>query len=236
MIFKLKEASVKYLLFCLILFGNYWIWRALSLNFLLFLLLVTSSVLTLRFIKAKGSLLAFLFFVVVLIFSQWKTTTPTSLTILSNDDIRLKDQRLKEYPPVFIKVGKKAIWIPAGHWFEQRQEAIAASRLTTNLSEVLDPNLYFFANHPRERVGVIEFDKFPYIIFPFFLVGIFKTVELKRSNIFYTIFILTIFLLSLFGNKNPLGPFMLFPFIVNLSAIGAEDFVRKLRGAFLATK
>ena len=225
--FKFKKDYLGLVLLCLILFGNFWIWKAFSFSFPIFLLLVGASVLAYRFIKSKGKLLGFLFFFVLIVFSQWKTTSPASLTVLLNDDIRLRDQRLKEYPPVFIKVGSKTVWIPVAHWFEGRKETIAVFRLANNLSEVIDPNLYFFANHPRERVGVSEFEKFPFILFPFFFVGVLTTVGLKRLRPYFLSLIITILLLSLFGNKNQLGPFALIPFIVSLSAIGGEYLIKK---------
>ena len=225
--FKFKKDYLGLVLLCLILFGNFWIWKAFSFSFPIFLLLVGASVLAYRFIKSKGKLLGFLFFFVLIVFSQWKTTSPASLTVLLNDDIRLRDQRLKEYPPVFIKVGSKTVWIPVAHWFEGRKETIAVFRLANNLSEVIDPNLYFFANHPRERVGVSEFEKFPFILFPFFFVGVLTTVGLKRLRPYFLSLIITILLLSLFGNKNRLGPFALIPFIVSLSAIGGEYLIKK---------
>ena len=225
--YKFKKDYLGLILLFLILFGNFWIWKALPVSFGIFILLVGASVLAYRFIKGKGKLFGFLFLLLLIVFFQWKTTSPTSLTVLLNDDIRLKDQRLKEYPPVFIKVGSKTIWIPVAHWFEGRKETIAVFRLANNFSEVIDPNLYFFANHPRERVGVSEFEKFPFIFFPFFVVGILTTVGLKRFKTYFWSLILTILLLSLLGNKNQLGPFVLFPFIVSLSAIGGEYLIKK---------
>ena len=225
--FKFKKDYLGWVLLCLILFGNFWIWKAFSFSFPIFILLVGASLLAYRFIKGKGKLLGFLFFFVLIVFSQWKTTAPTSLTVLLNDDIRLRDQRLKEYPPVFIKVGSKTLWIPAAHWFEGRKETIAVFRLAKSFSEVIDPNLYFFANHPRERVGVSEFEKFPFILFPFFFVGILTTVGSRRFRPYFLSLIITILLLSLFGNKNELGPFALFPYIVSLSSIGGEYLIEK---------
>ncbi len=234
--FKFKYLLSSYLLFCLILFGNYWIWRALSYSLPIFILLVACSLLGYRIIKGKGKLLVFLLLLMLLVFSQWRSTFPTSLTVFSNDDIRLKDQRLKEYPPVYIKIGPGAIWIPVAHWFEERKEAVAASRVATNFSEVLDPNLYFFANHPRERVGVSEFGKFPYVFFPFFVVGILEAVGLRKTKGFFLSLILAILLLSLIGNKNELGPFVLFPYIVSITVFGAELLTQKTKSLFSRPK
>jgi hypothetical protein len=151
------------------------------------------------------------------------------LTDLANDDIRLKDQRLRQYPPVYLKVGPKILWIPVGHYFEERKESIAVSRLAISLAEIIDPNLYFFSNHPRERVGIHEFEKFPYILLPFMLLGIFETVSLRKGRVVLFGLLVAIFSISLLGNKNPLGPFAIFPFIVATGAFGLQSFFRKIR-------
>ncbi len=38
-----------------------------------------------------------------------------------------------------------------------------------NLLRTLDVNLYFFGNHPRERAGISEFEKFSFLFLAFFI-------------------------------------------------------------------
>ena len=57
-------------------------------------------------------------------------------------------------------------------------------KLQRNFFANLDPNLYFFASHPRERMGVEEFAKFLPIFLPFFLIGVFYSIYILSPNLF----------------------------------------------------
>ena len=200
----------------IVLFGNLWIWRIFSFNFLLGVLILFTSL-----ALYKNYKISFVFLIALLLFFQFKTTEISSLTLLSNDDIRVKDMRLKEYPYSLTRVG----W-----WLEGRKETIAFFRILKNFSEVIDPNLYFFANHPRERVGYVEFEKFPYIFLPFFIWGLFSSVKKLSKNYLVTFlpFVLPIILISFTGLKNSLGPFSLFPWIVTITAIGIGETYKRI--------
>lgn len=181
------------------LFANLWIYKIFAVNFFLGVLILLATILLL-----KNNKFILLFFIPILFF-QIQTTNKTSLTQISNDDRRVIDMRLRSYPPKFLRLG---------YWLEERKESIIFNGVTTNLFENLDPNLYFFANSPRQRVGTREFEKFPYVLLPFFLLGMFDLVS-KKNKIFWLIsFFTPLIVLSVIGNKNDLGPFSLFPFFV----------------------
>jgi hypothetical protein len=192
-------------IFGLVLFGNIWIWRIFSFNIFLGLLVLATSV----FLYLSKRI--FLVLLILLLVFQWRTTSKTSLVDLSNDEIRIQHIRLKEYPGSLNFLG---------NWFEERKEFRALVRINRNFFETIDPNLYFFANHPRERVGITEFEKFPYIFLPFFIYGLFLSVKKHRELALILSFALPIFLISLIGHKNPLGPFAMFPFISFVCALG----------------
>lgn len=200
-------------LFIFALFVNFWIWRIFSLSIPLgFLTLGSSILLYLLFReKSKHYLYIFLFLFTLLLFFQWQTTTRIPLTYLDNDEQRVQQERLGEYPPISVQLANKTIWVPIAHWFEGRKETVAFFRIQKNFFEAIDPNLYFFANHPRERVNIQEFEKFPYILFPVFLIGI-LSFTYKRMNPIWIPLVLPVILISFIGHKNALGPFSLFPF------------------------
>ncbi len=198
-----------------VLLANFWIWRILFNSVPLGLLVLASSIfLYLSFKRSsKKYFFAFLVFFSLLLVFQWKTTSEESLVELSNDEQRVQQMRLKEYPPIRISIA---------HWFENREESIAFFRILENFSETIDPNLYFFANHPRERVGIYEFEKFPYIFLPLFFYGLVLSVAERRKLVLGMSFILPVFLISIIGHKNQLGPFSLFPFLVVSTTHGLE--------------
>ncbi len=223
--------------FALVTFGNLWIWRVFSFSAALAILVVLctfSFYLLVNKHNPKKSLKVFLLLLLPLLFFQWKTTDKFSLTKLSNIEQHIQQMRLREYPSVKVDLLEKTIWIPIAHWFEGRTESIAFFRILDNFSQTIDPNLYFFANHPRERLGFGEFEKFPFIFLPFSVYGVLYLVNKKMGKELVLSIAASIILLSFIGTWNPLGPFSLFPFIGVATIVGTERFIVRLE--FLAHK
>jgi len=203
---------------------NIWIWKVFLFSPIIAILIFCTTITFYLSLKNRKKYLSkFIMLFLFLLIFQVKTTVPSSLTSLTNDQIRQRDQRLREYPPVRINVFGKTLWIPAAHLLEGRIESIAFSRIKENFFETLDPNLYFFANSPRQRIGIDEFEKFPYIYLPFFIYGVFFLFENKDKQILLISVFLPIILLSVLGHNNPIGPFLLFPFLAVATTIGANE-------------
>src|SRR3989344_1062134 len=217
-----KAPAVKYFLFLLVVFGNLWIWRIFTLNFIVGTIVILSTYLILVSLKnSKLNKLLIICYLVLFLFSL-KGFNLTNITKLDKQQEVLQIQRLKLYPPVKITIGTRTIWIPAAHWLEERPETLTFYRLQHNLGEVLDPNLYFFANHPNERVGITELEKFPYILLPLFLIGFFGINFRKNLNIIALGFVLPLIFLVV-GNFPPnIEPFIIFPFIAACGVLGVE--------------
>lgn len=192
---------------------NLWIWKIFNFNFLIGITVILTTV----SLYYKKLTLTILFFILIL-FLQYKTSSINSLTFLNGDEKIVQEQKMHGYPPVYISLGTKKVYIPVSNWLEARPEILIFYKLQTNISEVVDPNLYFFANHPRERAGLKEYEMFPYILIPFFIFGISKTE--KKDLKFLLLSISPLILLSLIGNSNKAGPFSLFPFVANSVSVG----------------
>lgn len=83
----------------------------------------------------------------------------------------------------------------------------------------LDPNLYFFASHPRERAGIDEFEKYTLIFVPFFIIGFIYSIYYPRiKTIAYIFFVLI--LSSLISPSYKFGPILSFPVINFMITIG----------------
>ena len=93
------------------------------------------------------------------------------------------------------------------------------NKLEQNFFRSIDLNLYFFGNHPRERAGIREFEKYTFLFLPFFFLGLYRLVT---SNIKYPLvsLIIPLILLSFIGQDNPIGPFGLFPFYTATISVG----------------
>ena len=213
--------------FVLVLFFNLWIWKIFSFSFIVGIVVLASTIfLWLSVSLKKGVYFGISIVLFILLLSlDWKTSSKNSLTFLNDNEKILLEERLRAYPPVGIKIGSKMLYIPAGNWLEQRKETRSFYKLGANLSEIIDPNLYFFANHPRERVGAVEYEKFPFILMPFFILGL-LSINKKNAKVFLlstTPFVLN----SIIGNSNPMGPFALFPLIVVTTSLGLSPVFEK---------
>lgn len=92
-------------------------------------------------------------------------------------------------------------------------------KLQRNLFLNLDPNLYFFKSHPRERGGIDEFDKYLPVFLPFFLVGILYCIFVLFTRIL--IYFLPILIISsVISPSFYLGPILFFPIINLLITMG----------------
>lgn len=105
------------------------------------------------------------------------------------------------------------------------------SKLQRNFFANLDPNLYFFKSHPRERLGVEEFDKYLPIFLPFFLIGVFYSIYILSPSLL--IYAIPVSLLSsIISSKYNLGPILFFPLINFMITIGVLLSWRKISRYF----
>ncbi len=160
--------------------------------------------------------------------SQFQTTPRSSLTQLDSPNQLIQKQRLNEYPPLYINLGSSTFWIPLPHWIEERPESVFLSSLQNHFFATLDANHYFFAGHPREKANLEEFEAFPYVFLPFFLLGLFSLLSSKKT-IFLLPFAASFTFLSFLSPNHPLGPFLLFPFLAVSIATGLQLTYSKLQ-------
>jgi hypothetical protein len=211
----------------LLILGNYWIWKILHQNIFLGILLIVTSFLAYKNTEISRSKQVYIICLLLLAIFQYKTTQITSLVALSDTQISIQQKRINEYPPVHISFRDKNLWIPAAHWFEEKNISIASYHMTKNLSEAIDPNLYFFANHPRERVGITEFEKLPYFLIIFFFYGLLTLISKASRSWYIFSLVIPIALLTYIGHENPLGPFILFPWIISTTIFGIKRLIEK---------
>lgn len=215
-------------LFLFVLLTNLWIWRIFLFNIFVFLLVLITSVTFFLWLtkRQKQYMVVFLILFMVTMVAQWQTTKIPNLVYRDNDEQRVQVARLKEYSPTYIKIGDKTKWIPLGYWLDGRNEVLVYQRVLNNFFDNVDPNLYFFANHPRER-GADEFEKYPYMLLPFFLLGLYVLVKKRDTRLKVSVFILPLLLLSIIGNQNKIGPFVLFPLLSASITTGLQRVFQK---------
>ena len=207
-----------------VIFLNPWTFRIMQHNLLIVFLIFMMSALLYKAmsgtITKKITVFCVMLLIPIMVF-QWKTTTPQSLTLLENDEQRVRETRLTFYNPsshyvrlLFYKLNLKN--------FLEGELHTASFRIQRNFFESIDPNIYFFGGHPRARVWANDFEKFPFIlIFPF-LIGMYLVVR-RKLFLIWGYFLISFALLSFVGHKNSLGPFILFPPLVVVILTGIEE-------------
>lgn len=98
-------------------------------------------------------------------------------------------------------------------------------RFKRNFFDGLDPNLYFFASHPRERPRTVEKERFNWLLLPLFLFGVYCQVK-KRTYWTMTYFIFTLFFISMFLQMDNYL-FLLFPFFFFSILLGGYRIFKK---------
>ena len=94
--------------------------------------------------------------------------------------------------------------------------SLSVLKLNRNLFYNLDPNLYFFASHPREKAGINEFEKFSAVYLPFFIIGLFSIIFRKNYKWLKIYSILTILISAFLIPTFPIGPILFFPIVLLL--------------------
>lgn len=222
----LKNNS-KFILPLFLIFSNFWIYRIFAANsFLGFLISLISFVVCLNLKNIKIILICLTF----LIFLQIQTTEIKSLVNLDNDQQRVQQERIRSYPLTYINLYFKVIWLKPVEWIEKNNMVIISSRIEENLFDNLDLNKFFFAGFPRNNPS--DFEKFPYIYLPIFILGTINFIKTKELKLLIFLFLIPVLVLSIIGNSNPLGPVALFPFFIAVFVSGinliGEKYLHKL--------
>lgn len=204
---------------------NPWMWQVGSDNQWLALNLVLSTITLYLALKSNRQFYRWVFLVILLalLVYQWQTTRKSSLDALNLQEQALQQMRLREYPPVTIRIAGKQLTPSLAVMWELRKETLIFRNLQQNFAQAVDPNYYFFANHPREVGEVPNLEKFPYIYLPFFLIGVYHLLKRKTQvMVVYFSSVLPITLMTMIGHDNQWGPVALFPFLAVTVALGLQ--------------
>lgn len=189
-----------------------WWWIIIWRNFLTGLLVfVLSFVVFQYFFKSKSRILLLLLLslTAILFFISTRKAFDESILRVSALDIQQYSRRHEFYANSLGKIYTNRFSLT---YFKEYN--LPLYKLQRNFFANLDPNLYFFASHPRERLGIEEFKKYSPIFLPFFLIGALYSIYVPLFGILiYSVSVL--FLSSIISPAYELGPMLFFP-IVNL--------------------
>lgn len=220
----LQKIRPRYLLSVFLIFSNFWIYKILYQNLFAGILLGILTLIILLNTEKKITTLC----LAVLILFQFQTTSIKSLTLLDNDEQRVQSERIKSYPPTYIDLGLKVIWLKPSDWIERNNLVIGLSKVEKNFFESLDLNKYFFGSFPRNKPE--DFEKFPFAYLPFFILGVYLLIKKKNFGVLTVLFILPVAIMTYLGSDNRLGPFIIFPFFIKSFYTGAYWLMDRFKG------
>lgn len=194
-----------------------WWWIILQRNVLVSLLtLILSGVVYIYFwqTQSKKLLLSLFILTVAIFFINIKDAFDESIFSYSAVDIQQINKRHEFYANGLGKVYTNRIALVYFKDF-----SLPLYKLQQNFFNNIDINLYFFASHPRERVGIEGFDKYIPIFLPIFLIGIFYFIYQPSFKllIYGTTLVIAS---SIIKPAYNLGPILLFPIINFMITIG----------------
>lgn len=203
-----------------------WLWFIVQKNFLISLLILGLDLVVFLYFSQKRSKMLFFFLLILTIISVFITVkNGFDYSIFRNSalDIQQLNKRHEFYAHGLGKIYTNKIVLTYVKDFN-----LPLYKLQRNFFSNLDINLYFFASHPRERIGVGEFEKYLPIFLPFFLLGFLYIIYKPILKILlYLLFVsLTSAVISPYYN---MGPILFFPIFSVIITIGLLLSLRKFK-------
>lgn len=209
----------------LVIMFNPWWWVIIRRNLWVGLLVfVLSFVVFQYFFKSKSRILLLLLLslTAILFFISAGKAFDESILRVSSLDIQQYNKRHEFYANSLGKIYTNRFSLA---YFKEYN--LPLYKLQRNLFANLDPNLYFFKSHPRERPGIEEFEKYLPIFLPFFLIGVFYSIYVLLPGIL--IYLVSISLLSsIVSYAYEPGPILFFPIINFMIIIGIILSLKKI--------
>lgn len=174
-------------------------------------------------IKTTGTLLLLVLLTIAVFSVAVKEAFDESIFRNSALDIQQLNKRHEFYAKGLGKIYTNRISLAYFRNFN-----LPLSKLQRNFFGNLDPNLYFFASHPRERIGVEEFEKYSPLFLPFFLVGFLYIICKPLPKILIYIVVISI-ISSIVSPKFNLGPLLFFSIINFIITIGLILFLKTFK-------
>jgi hypothetical protein len=206
---------------------NPWIYLIFIADRWLFITVIIFSVFLFAYALGRLNKLLLFFVFIFFVTYQYSASSIEDFSQFSENERTVQILRLNEYPLNYSILGIN-YYLPLAHWLEQRSESIYFYRLKNKAFNVLDGNYYFFASHPRETVGVSNFERLPFILLPFLLAG-FYLLKFDRRNIFFVLLLISIIEAVFLKYPDKTGFTLIYPFITVGIAVGLKAFLNSLQ-------
>lgn len=204
-----RKTIEKLALILIISLGNFWIWRIFNTS----LFLAVAIVLLTIFLLFRFKTLALVVFAILSLFLL-RSTVDTNLKYISPLEKNRLTMQQEYFGPSLGRLFKNRFGLYLHYDFLPY-----VAKYERNFAYNLDPNLYFFKSHPRERGGIVEFEKFSPFFLPFFIVGVIILISGGFTYLVLYLIVSQIVNAFLFPGYD-LGPVLIFPFIVSTIYLG----------------
>jgi hypothetical protein len=198
-------------------FLNYWMFRIFNLSPVYGVIIASVTIATVLNNKSKAILIGG---IIILALLQIYLTGYKDPGYLDNDGQRVQQERMQSYGLTYIDTVFGVIWLKPAHWIEENKAVIVLSRIEENLFETLDLSYYFFGGFPRNNPS--DYEKFPFFLIVFFIVGIVKLIKSRNYFPVAVLFFIPVAVLSLIGVGGKYGAFSMIPFFVFLIYSGVK--------------
>ena len=234
MINKLKHFE-NYIFLLVLTVANFWIWQIFSGSLILGIILLIIELglfvlITKTGLKRSYTFVISLSVLLLLVFSAFLlknefdntllTTSPTEISILNQRHGYLSEGLGIIFTNRFVQ-----------HYY--KDYSMATGKYLRNVFYTLDPNLYFFRSHPREKAGIDEYEKYSPFVLPLFVIGVlFLTIRWRKYKFLILYFIPAVLLTGFISPNYKLGPLLMFPLVNIILYLGLIAVIPKVKLLF----
>lgn len=212
------KANKDFLIILIVSFLNFWIWKVFRINLMMFFLMISLTLLIFNSTKERFSTRS--------IFLPMFTISVIVILLILDKGIDRTIWNMNQSETFFINQRRQFYPTDLGKLLQNRIN-LSFYKLEKNFFDNLDPNLYFFASHPRERSGIDEFEKFSFILLFFFLIGLgYLLIYTNLTFIFYAA--ITVLLSAFIDPSIRYGPIFFFPLICLVISTGLLQTIKLL--------
>lgn len=223
---RLKFLTNQYIALSLTIITSFWFWRMIQADFPVTLAVVLISFLLMIIISEKKFNIIFTVMLFILAFLLCifllKNYLDRSLWVLDPAGRVRFDNRHYYFAR---ELGKLYTNKFSAYYYTNFSTFLY--KYQTNLFLNLDPNLYFFASHPREKSGIDYFEKYSPLLLPFFVLGIIWLFSNKSWSMFVYLILVTIISGFILPNYK-LGPVLFSPILNIFIALGIVGFFKNI--------
>lgn len=201
-----------------VIFLNYWIWKIIRDNLLIAIVLIILTFLLFQSfigknLKTRVFIIMFLLFASISFIMLRPNFDKSIQEFTPEDEVKLNDRHFY----YSFELGNLFLNNKVLNYY--KNYSLPVYKIKRNLFSNLDLNLYFFSSAPRERAGVNEFKKYPFVLIPFFISG--ALLIIYRGSLQLVSYLAAAALVSAFvASGYALGPILFFPLINVCIAVG----------------